>query len=183
MITAASYARTQKIPYLGLCYGMQLACVAFARDVLGLNKAASEENNPTAQHKVIHLMPHQEQFMKRRAYGGTMRLGSWNAIVKKGTIAYDSYDKHNRFIDKEKGLTSERHRHRYEFNEVYAKDFESKGMLISARSVVENLAEIVELKQDLHPFYLGTQGHPEYKSRPLHPHPIFMEFIKACIKS
>ncbi len=181
MIIAASYARKNKIPYLGLCYGMQLACIAFARDVLGLTKANTTENDATTNHPIIHLMPAQEKFMKRRAYGGTMRLGAWEAIVKKGTKAYEAYKKYNKFINKDKGLTSERHRHRYEFNNRYAKDFEKNGMLISARSVVENLAEIVELPKSSHPFYLGTQGHPEYKSRPLDPHPIFLEFIRAAI--
>ncbi|EKD95863.1 MAG: CTP synthetase, partial [uncultured bacterium] len=122
-----------------------------------------------------------KEFMERRAYGGTMRLGAWQATVKKETIAWEAYEKYNGFIDKSRGLTSERHRHRYEFNDKYAKQFEEKGMVIAARSVVENLVEIIELPQNLHPFYLGTQGHPEYKSRPLSPHPIFLEFITSCI--
>lgn len=182
MIQAASYARETKIPYLGLCYGMQLACVAFARDIIGWKDADTQENNANTTHPVIHLMPAQEEIMKRRAYGGTMRLGAWEAIVSKGTIAYGAYDKHNGFIDKEKGLTSERHRHRYEFNDQFLKDFEKNGFVIAARSVVENLVEIIELPKSVHPFYLGTQGHPEYKSRPISPHPLFLEFIKACVK-
>ena len=180
MIQAASYARKMKIPYLGLCYGMQLACVAFARDVIGWKDADTQENNDQTPHPVIHLMPAQEEIMERRAYGGTMRLGAWDAIVKKGTIAYDAYDKHNWFINKEKGLTSERHRHRFEFNDQFLSDFEKNGFVIAARSVVENLVEIIELPRSVHPFYLGTQGHPEYKSRPISPHPLFVEFIKAC---
>jgi CTP synthase len=100
--------------------------------------------------------------------------------VKKDTIAWDAYSKHNGFIDKAKGLTSERHRHRYEFNDEFLNDFEKNGFIISARSVVEHLVEIIELPKSAHPFYLGTQGHPEYKSRPLTPHPLFLEFIKAC---
>lgn len=180
MIQAASYARQENIPYLGLCYGMQLATVAFARDVLGLKDANTEENNPKSKHLVIHFIPHQKALIEKRAYGGTMRLGGWEAIVKKGTRAYSIYDKYNGFINKEKGLTSERHRHRYEFNDEFAKDFEKAGLLISARSVVEKLCEIIELPQEKHPFYLGTQGHPEYKSRPLQPHPIFLAFIAAC---
>ncbi len=182
MIKAANYARIKKIPYLGLCYGMQLAAVAFARYVIGWKDANTEENDPKGKHNVIHLMPAQKIHMERRAYGGTMRLGSWEAKVKKGTIAYDAYKKYKGFINEEKGLTSERHRHRYEFNDEFAKDFEKSGLIISARSVVENLAEIIELPKSVHPFYLGTQGHPEYKSRPLKPHPLFMEFIKACVK-
>lgn len=180
MIQAASYARKQKIPYLGLCYGMQLAVVAFARDILGWKDANTTENNPNTTHSVIHLMPAQEKFMKHRAYGGTMRLGSWEAILNKGTLAWEAYEAHRGFIDIGKGLTSERHRHRYEFNDTYAKEFEDAGLVISARSVIEHLAEIIELPQKNHPFYLGTQGHPEYKSRPLRPHPLFLDFIKAC---
>ncbi len=181
-ISAASYAREKKIPYLGLCYGMQLAVVAFARDILGWKDANTTEVKPDSAHPVISLMPKQEDFMKTRAYGGTMRLGSWQAVVKKGTRAYDIYQKYGGLIDSEKGLTSERHRHRYEFNDKYTSDFEKAGLVISARSVVENLAEIIELPESEHPFYLGTQGHPEYKSRPLSPHPIFIEFMKASAK-
>ncbi len=183
MIAAASYARKNKIPYLGLCYGMQLCVIAFARDVLGWKDANSEENSKATKHPVIHLMPAQKEVMEKRAYGGTMRLGSWEAIVKKGTRAYEIYDKYNGFIDKKTGLTAERHRHRYEFNDEFVKDFEKSGLVISARSKAENLAEIVELPKSAHPFYIGTQGHPEYKSRPLNPHPIFMAFVEACKKS
>lgn len=180
MIHAASYAREKKIPYLGLCYGMQLAVVSFARDVLGWKDADTTENDLKTKHPVIHLMPKQKKFMEKRAYGGTMRLGAWEAVGRKGTLAYQIYDRHNAFINKEKGLTSERHRHRYEFNDTYAEAFEKKGLIISARSVSENLVEIVELATDQHPFYLGTQGHPEYKSRPLRPHPIFIAYLEAC---
>lgn len=183
MIQAATYARLQKIPYLGLCYGMQLAAVAFARSVLGWKDANTFENAPKTKHDVIHLMPAQEEFMKRRAYGGTMRLGSWDAIVKKGTRAFEFYKNFGGPIDLKTGLTSERHRHRYEFNDVFTKAFEDAGLIISARSVHEKLAEIIELPKDSHPFYLGTQGHPEYKSRPLSPHPLFVAFIKACAKT
>ncbi|MCL4353020.1 CTP synthase [Patescibacteria group bacterium] len=182
MIKSASYARIRKIPYLGLCYGMQLAVVAFARDVLGFSDADTTENNPKTKHPVIHLMSKQEEFMKRRSYGGTMRLGAWKAVVKKGTRAFEIYKKYNAFINESKGLTSERHRHRYEFNNQYTADFERNGLMISARSKEENLAEIIELPESSHPFYLGTQGHPEYKSRPLSPHPIFLSFIKACAR-
>lgn len=182
MITAASYARKNKIPYLGLCYGMQLASIAFARDVLGWKDADTEENKPKTKHPVIHFIPSQKEMIARRAYGGTMRLGGWEAIVKKQTLAWKLYEKHHEFLDKKIGLTSERHRHRYEFNNTYAGDLESKGLIISARSVNENLVEIVELPTSSHPFYLGTQGHPEYKSRPLKPHPVFLGFLEACSK-
>jgi CTP synthase len=173
MIKAASYARRNKIPYLGLCYGMQLAVVAFARDVLGWPDANTAENDPNTSHDVIHLIPKQEEFMKRRAYGGTMRLGAWEAKVKKGTLAYEIYQKE---------IVSERHRHRYEFNDKFVSDFENAGLIICARSVVENLAEIIELPKEKHPFYFGIQGHPEYKSQPFNPHPVFLNFIKACGK-
>lgn len=171
MITAASYARKMKIPYLGLCYGMQLAVIAYGRDVLGWKDANTTENNPTTNHPVIHIIPKQKEFMERRAYGGTMRLGAWDAKVEKGTRAFEIYGK---------TLTSERHRHRYEFNNKYVKDFEDKGLIISARSVKEDLVEIIELPAKDHPFYMGTQGHPEYKSRPLSPHPIFVAFLKSA---
>lgn len=172
MITAAGYARERKIPYLGLCYGLQLAVVSFARDRLGWKDANTSENDSKTIHDVVHLMPHQKKYMNRRAYGGTMRLGAWKATVKKGTKAYAIYKTSN---------TSERHRHRFEFNDKFVNDFEKNGLIISARSNVENLCEIIELSEKEHPFYFGTQGHPEYKSRPLKPHPIFVAFLKACL--
>lgn len=174
MIKAASYARKNKIPYLGLCYGMQLAVIAFARDVLGWKDADTTENNTKTTHPVIHLMPKQKKFMEKRAYGGTMRLGGWLAKIKPNTLAAKIYSN--------KEIVSERHRHRYEFNDQYTKDFEDKGLIISARSVVEGLAEMIELPETIHPFYFGTQGHPEYKSRPLKPHPVFIHFLKATLK-
>ncbi len=179
MIKTAGYARDKKIPYLGLCYGMQLAVISYARDVLGITEANTEENDEKGSNLVIHLMPKQKEIMERRAYGGTMRLGSWQATVKSGTKAYGLYDKYDDFIDKSKGLTSERHRHRFEFNNDYLEKFEEKGFVISARSVEEGLVEIIELPSSQHPFYMGTQGHPEYKSRPLRPHPLFLGFIDA----
>jgi len=177
MIAAASYAREKKIPYLGLCYGMQLAVIAFARDIIGWKDADTSENNKTTKHSVIHLMPKQKEYMEKRAYGGTMRLGTWDAKVKKGTRAFEIYKQYGG-LKNEQGLTSERHRHRFEFNNEFTHDFEKNGLVISARSVTENLVEIVELPDSVHPFYMGTQGHPEYKSRPLSPHPIFLGFIK-----
>jgi CTP synthase len=179
MIEAANYARINKIPYLGLCYGMQLACVAFARYKIGIKDAQTAENYPDAKDQVVHLIPSQKELMQRRAYGGTMRLGSWEAVCKKDSLSYDLYKKYGGLID-DKGLTSERHRHRYEFNDVYTDIFEKNGLRITARSVVENLAEIIELPVSIHPFYIGTQGHPEYKSKPLSPHPLFLGFLKAA---
>ena len=178
MIKTADYARVKKIPYLGLCYGMQLAVVSFARNVIGWKDANTTENNPKSTHPVVYLIPAQKEFMDRRAYGGTMRLGAWDAIVSKKTKSWNLYDQYNEFINKNKSLISERHRHRYEFNNTYAREFEKNGLIISARSINENLVEIIEVPD--HPFYLGTQGHPEYKSRPLKPHPIFLGFIQAC---
>jgi len=169
MIHAANYARVNRIPYLGLCYGMQLAVVAFARSVLGLPDANTAENDSKTKNPVIHMIPAQVDVVKRRAYGGTMRLGSWQARIKKDTHAWNIY---------RTNLISERHRHRFEFNDKYSEQFEKAGLIISARSVVENLVEIIELKKSIHPFYFATQGHPEYKSRPLNPHPVFVEFVK-----
>lgn len=182
MIAAASYARSEKIPYLGLCFGMQLAVVAFARDVLGWKDANTAENDPGSTHPVIHIIPKQKELMARRAYGGTMRLGGWDAKMDKNSLAYAIYKKYGALIDERKGISSERHRHRFEFNNKYAEQFEKKGLHISARSVAENLVEIIELAPNDHPFYVGTQGHPEYKSRPLSPHPLFISFIQATEK-
>jgi len=182
MIASVVYSLEKKIPYLGLCYGMQLAVVGFARHVLGWKDANTAENKPDSKYPVIHMIENQKELMERRAYGGTMRLGGWDAQVKKGTRAYEIYKKYGQFIKGKDGLTSERHRHRYEFNNKFAKEIEDAGLIISARSVVENLVEIIELPEDKHPFFVGTQGHPEYKSRPQLPHPLFVEFLKAAKK-
>lgn len=182
MITAASYARKQKIPYLGLCFGMQLAVVAFARDMMGWKDANTAENAPDSKHPVIYLIPSQKELMERRSYGGTMRLGAWEGKVFPNTMADEIYTKHKWYKYPEKKIMSERHRHRYEFNQTFEKDLASKGLIISSKSVVENLVEIVELPRSEHPFYIGIQGHPEYKSRPMNPHPLFIEFLKAAEK-
>jgi CTP synthase len=182
MIKAAEYALDKKIPYLGLCYGMQLAVVGFARHILGWKDANTTENDPKSKHPVIHMIENQKELMARRAYGGTMRLGSWDAIVKKGTRAYEIYKNAGLMKNIKTGLTSERHRHRYEFNNEFAPAIEKAGLVISARSVVENLVEIIELPKSAHPFFMGTQGHPEYKSRPMSPHPLFIEFLKSASK-
>lgn len=180
MIKAASYARKTKIPYLGLCYGMQLAVVAYARDILGWKDANTEENDKKSAYPVIHFIPQQKELMERRAYGGTMRLGAWDATVQENSLAFKIYKKHDAIKNTEKNITSERHRHRYEFNQKYEEDFKEKGLIISAKSVIENLVEIIELSKKDHPFYLGIQGHPEYKSRPNMPHPVFIEFLRAA---
>lgn len=181
-IKAIKYAREKKVPYLGLCYGMQLAVVEYARNVLGLEDAHTTEVSPNCKNPVIHIIPEQERILENRAYGGTMRLGGWDCLVKPNTLAWKSYDAHNQFTDKGKNLTSERHRHRYEFNNAYSESLEKAGLIISGRSTRENLVELIELPTDIHPFFLGTQGHPEYKSTPRKPHALFVEFLKAASK-
>lgn len=178
-IKAIEYARVNKVPYLGLCYGMQLAVVEYARNVLGLSGAHTVECDEDTPHPVIHTIKGQEEIMKRRAYGGTMRLGRWECKVKEGTLADESYSMHLGYDDEQQRIVGERHRHRYEFNDAYAQQIEEKGMIISGRSVVEQLVEIVELPKQNHPFFLGTQYHPEYRSYPLKPHPLFLEYLAS----
>jgi CTP synthase len=180
MISAITFARENKIPYLGLCYGMQLAAIEFARNVAGMKNANTVEVEPKTEFPIIHTIPKQKDFLKRRAYGGTMRLGRWDCRILRDTISYESYKEYGGFINKEKNIVAERHRHRYEFNDAYAKTLTEKGLVIAGRSMVENLVEIIELPQKIHPFFVGTQYHPEYKSRPLNPHPLFISFLKAC---
>jgi CTP synthase len=180
-IKAIEVARTKKIPYLGLCFGMQLAVVEFARHVLGFDDANTVECNPETTHPVIHMIEGQEELMKRRAYGGTMRLGKWECKVKEGSIADRAYIDYGGYDDTEQKVVGERHRHRYEFNDEYAVQIEEKGMIISGRSIVESLVEIVELPEQDHPFFLGTQYHPEYRSYPLKPHPLFLAFCQSFI--
>jgi CTP synthase len=181
-IKAIKYARENKVPYLGLCYGMQLAVVEFARNVLGWKTAQSTEVEEGTNCPVVHIIPDQKRIIENRAYGGTMRLGSWDCIVKEDTICFEAYEKSGQFVDKNKKLTSERHRHRYEFNNQYEKDFEDAGMVIAGKSVKENLVELIELPKKTHPFFVGTQGHPEYKSRPLRPHGLFLSFLTHAAK-
>ncbi|MBI2514800.1 CTP synthase [Candidatus Wolfebacteria bacterium] len=171
-IAAIRYVREKKIPYFGLCYGMQLAVAEFSRSVLGLKKANTSEVNPQTPHPVIDILPEQKKNISEKNLGGTMRLGAYPAVLKKGTIAYESYKEH---------LISERHRHRYEVNPVYVEKLEKAGMIFSGFSSDRRLMEIMELPKSKHPFFLGTQFHPEFKSRPLKPHPLFREFIRAAI--
>lgn len=173
MIKAINFARINKVPYLGLCYGMQLAVVEFARNKAKLKKAHTTEVDPQTPHPVIHIIPKQKRNLKLRAYGGTMRLGAWDCNIKKKTLAFNIY---------QQTKISERHRHRYEFNQEYLQKLQQAGLVISGKSIKENLVEIIELPQNKHPFFIATQGHPEYKSRPLKPHPIFINFVKACKK-
>lgn len=181
-IAAINYARIHKIPFLGLCYGMQLAVVEFARNVLGMKSAHTVEVDPDTPFPVIHMIPQQKRNLKLRAYGGTMRLGSWDQLVFPQTLAYQAYAKHHQFDLPKSGLASERHRHRYEFNDDYVDEFTHAGMVISSRSVKEKLVEVIELPRSDHPFFLGTQGHPEYKSRPTRPHAFFLEFEAAAYR-
>ncbi|MCL4200656.1 CTP synthase [Patescibacteria group bacterium] len=181
MLEAIRFAREQKIPYLGLCYGMQLAVVEYARNVLQLKGANTTECDEKTPFPVIHMNPMQEENQKRRAYGGTMRLGRWECKVKEGSLADQSYLTHKGYSDESKKTVWERHRHRYEFNDEFATQLEEKGLIFSGRSIVENLAEIIELPTSVHPFFLGTQYHPEYRSSPLVPHPLFISYIRACI--
>jgi len=168
-LMAAKHARENMIPYLGLCFGMQMAVIEYARGVLGLRGANTTEANPKTKYPVIHIMEGQKRYMQKRQYGGTIRLGAWPLKVKKNTLLYKIYQK--TFID------TERHRHRYEFNNKYKSLFEKKGLVISGTSPDGKLVEAVEIKN--HPFFLGTQFHPEYTSRPLTPHPIFVTFLEA----
>jgi CTP synthase len=182
-IHAIQYARTNNIPYLGLCYGMQLAVVEFARHVSRLDGAHTLECDPHTQYPVVHMIDGQEELMKRRAYGGTMRLGKWECVVKEGTHADKLYSEFHYYDDEKRKVAGERHRHRYEVNDAYVSLLEKSGLIIAGRSKVENLVEIIELPLSIHPFFLGTQYHPEYRSRPLVPHPLFRGFLKACAKA
>lgn len=168
-IATIKYARENKIPYFGLCYGMQLAVVEFARDVLELDGAHTTEIDPDTKFPVIHIMPDQQKKMLNREYGATMRLGAWDCKLKGGTKVRSLYGKEE---------ISERHRHRFEFNNEFLNQFMKKGLTISGTSPDGKLVEIIELKD--HPFFVGTQFHPELKSRPLSPHPLFVGFVKAA---
>lgn len=183
-IKTINYARENKIPYVGLCYGMQLACIEFARNVIGWRDAHTKEVNEKTRHPVIHDIPLDEKYQKIKGDGTSMRLGSYDCILKPKTLLYDIYKKNRkgRKYNKNKLLVSERHRHRYEFNNKYRKDFEKHGFVFSGTSPDNFFVEMVELPKKVHPFFVGTQGHPEYKSTPLKPHPIFLEFIKASLK-
>ncbi len=173
MILAAGYARRKKIPYFGLCYGMQLMVIEYARNVLGIKDANTSEIDPTAKNLVIDIMPEQKKIIAEGKYGATMRLGSYPAHLRKDSIAHLAYGTQE---------ITERHRHRYEVNPKYHIRFTESGLIFSGVSPDRRLMEIAELSKTVHPFYLGTQFHPEFKSRPLSPHPLFTAFIKACIK-
>lgn len=186
-ILVAEYARKQKIPFLGLCFGMQIAVIEFSRHVLGLQNANSQEVDPKTLYPVIHIMSDQQQYLAKHQYGATIRLGSWPCKINPGSRLSQFYlenDSGKPLIKSEKPLVvMERHRHRYEVNTEYKNKFEKAGMMIAGTSPDKKLIEAVELSVSQHPFFIGTQFHPEFKSRPLSPHPIFIEFVKASIKN
>ncbi len=167
MITAINYARTKKVPYLGLCLGMQLTIVEFARNVIGYSDADSSEFNPSSTHQVIHIMPDQNDVTD---LGGTLRLGAYPCVLDKNSKAYELYGQE---------LIYERHRHRYEVNNDYRNQLISHGMLLSGLSPDGHIVEMIELPD--HPWFIGTQAHPEFKSRPNKAHPLFYGFIGAAI--
>lgn len=166
------YARENNIPYLGLCYGMQHAVIEYARNVCGIEDANSEEVNPKTKHPVIHMMEHQKALIAKKQYGGTIRLGAYPCTLKTGSLLASLYGT--------KRKVSERHRHRYEFNNAYRKQLEKAGMVVSGTSPDGKLVEAIEIKD--HPFFVATQYHPELKSRPLTPHPLFLGLVQAALQ-
>jgi CTP synthase len=166
-ITAIKYVRENGIPFLGICLGMQCAVIEFARNVLGWSDAHSAEMNENSAHKVIDLMAEQKNITDM---GGTMRLGAYDCTVAEGSKLFDAYQSH---------AISERHRHRYEFNSAYLADFDKAGMIATGKNPKTNLVEVVEIPS--HPWFVGVQYHPEYKSTVLNPHPLFKEFISVAL--
>ena len=171
-IKAIEFCRKEKIPFLGLCLGMQLAVVEFARNVCGIKKANSAEFSNDKENAVIDVMSEQKSLLKEKKYGGTMRLGAYNCQLKKGTRSRQAYGGGK--------CISERHRHRYELNNEFRSVLEAKDMVMAGINPEKDLVEIIELKK--HPFFVGVQFHPEFKSRFLKPHPLFKEFIKSSIR-
>ncbi len=171
IVAAIQYARENKIPYFGLCYGMQWLVIEYARNKAGLAGATTEEVDAKAQHPVIGIMPDQKEKMLKQDYGGTMRLGTYPCTLGKGTVAQEAYGE---------AQVAERHRHRFEVNPDYIQKLEEAGLVFSGRSPDGTLMEIAELPESEHPFFLGTQFHPEFLSRPLSPHPLFVAFLKAA---
>ncbi len=171
-IKVIKFVRENKIPYLGLCYGMQLLVIEYARHKAGLHGANTREIDNKAEYLVINIMDDQLEKIKSKDYGGTMRLGAYEAVLKKGTIAQKAY---------KTTKINERHRHRYEVNPEYVSVLEENGLVFSGKSPDGKLMEIAELPENVHPFFVGTQFHPEFKARPLDPHPLFNAFIKAAL--
>lgn len=172
-IAAVGYCRQNKIPFLGLCLGLQMAVIEFARNVCELKEANSTEFVPNCQVPIIDTMLEQKKLLKESKYGGTMRLGAYDCSIKKDTIAYKQYGKE---------LISERHRHRYEVNNKYKEVLENNGMVMSGINQEKDLVEIIELPKDKHPYFIASQFHPEFKSRPLESHPLFRGLIEACLE-
>lgn len=170
IINAIRFARENDLPYLGLCYGMQLATVEFARNVLGYSDAHTAECVPNTKSAIIHINPHQATNVKENRYGGTMRLGAYDCDLKIGSKVQKLYKAEK---------ISERHRHRYEFNNKYREELDKAGMKIVGVNNESDLVEIIELEN--HPYFVGSQFHPEFKSRPLHPHPLFIGLVKAAL--
>jgi CTP synthase len=170
-INVIKYAREQRVPFFGLCYGMQLMTIEYARNVLSLAGAHTAEIDPSASHLIIDIMLDQKRKVARDDYGGSMRLGLYPAKLIGGTIADEAYSSSE--------IVYERHRHRYEVNPKYIDRLEKGGLIFSGKSPDGKLMEIAELPREKHPFFLGTQFHPEFLARPLAPHPLFTEFVKA----
>lgn len=170
-IRAIQYCRENRIPYFGLCYGMQLMVVEYARNVAGLADANTAEIDPQSPHLVVDVMVDQKAVLAGGKYGGTMRLGAYDEHVQEGTIAHEAYGS---------SVVQERHRHRYEINPAYVAQLRDAGLVFSGTSPDGVLMEIAELPRDTHPFMLGTQAHPELKARPLDPHPLFTAFLRAA---
>lgn len=181
-IKAIQHARENKVPYLGLCYGMQLASIEFARNIVGLKDAHTTEVNPKTNNPIVHQIPFNAKYQTIKGSGASMRLGAYDCVLKKGTLVEKIYKKHQAFKDSAKNLISERHRHRFEFNNDYRQALEDKGFVIAGTSPDDFFVEMIELPTTEHPFFLATQAHPEYKSSPLKPHPIFLEYLQASIK-
>jgi CTP synthase len=172
LIKVVRYARENKIPTLGLCYGLHMMTIEYGRNVLGLKNANTEEIDKNTPYPVIHIMPEQEKLLIGREYGGTMRLGAFTCKLVDDTLVRRLYGESE---------ISERHRHRYEFNNKYREDFEKAGLIVSGTSPNGKLVEMIELAD--HPFFVGTQAHPEFQSRPLNPHPLYLGFIEAISKN
>ena len=183
-IKAVEYARKNNIPYLGLCFGMQLACVEYARNVAGIKDATSEEFDSNAKNKIIHSIPFDPKYQTIKGEGTSMRLGTFDCVVKKDTLAYNIYKKYGYGVEDSDGnlIVQERHRHRFEFNNDFRKQLSNRGLVFSGVSPDDFFVEMIELKEKDHPFFLATQAHPEYKSTPLEPHPFFLEFVKKSLE-
>lgn len=178
-IAVAKYCREHKIPYFGLCYGMQIATIEFARNVCGLKGAHTEEIDPKSPYPVIHIMPEQKEKMRRKDYGGSMRLGNYACELKKGTLSYSAYKQYGLpTMDSQFPIIYERHRHRYEYNNESREQLEEAGLMTAGTNPERDLVEIVEVEN--HPFMVGVQFHPEFDSQPLKPQALFMAFIKAA---